>query len=184
MTDNSQLAGQEDTALEDEIFTLEEQLKSVGILPEDLYAKEVWKATGTADLSLAYELEVAFRPILLELTTVRDNHELLYSELKKLDKDAEDVLKQFAKKIRLFSEKSDEISSQVETLAARVTALEIHQKKFGITPQRLVAALVVFVLTAHPGLVAVAWHSLEQIWHPAVVHKAALKKAQHRSHPH
>ena len=179
MTDKSQLAGQEDTAFGDEIFSLEEQLKTVGIMPEDLYAQEVWKATSTADTNLAYELEVALRPFLAELTTVRDNHERLYSELKKLDKDAEDVLKQFAKKIRLLGEKSDEIGSKFETLEARVTALATHQKKFGITPQRSLAALVVLVLIAHPGLVAVAWGSLGRIWHPPVAHKVTPKKVQH-----
>lgn len=162
--------------LEDNREDIHEYLKSLDAIAELEKARTQTPSLSINELiALVRPLEGDIDNLNLTIASLVQAFEVIDEDLKQLDRDAEDVLKDQAKKIGLLMVKTTQLETCLKAYTERVTALENAPSPFRFTPARVAIALLVLVLVARPELTVALWKSTTNLIHPPT-HKVSPQK--------
>ncbi|MDZ4877772.1 MAG: hypothetical protein CLLPBCKN_007207 [Chroococcidiopsis cubana SAG 39.79] len=162
--------------LEDNREDIHEYLKSLDALTELEKARTQTLSSYTDELiALMRPLEGDIDSLNLTVASLVQAFETIDEDLKQLDRDAEDVLKDQAKKVGLLMVKTTQLETCLKAYTERITALENAPKPFRLTRLKAAIALLVLVLVTRPDLTVILWKSTTKLLHPST-HKVSPQK--------
>ena len=156
-------------------------IKEIGLL-EELQQPNPTSKNYIEDLqTILRPLEGDIDNLNLTVASLVQAFETIDEDLKQLDCDAEDVLKDQAKKIGTLMAKTAQLESCLKAYSERITALENAPSPFRLTPLKVAIALLVLVLVAHRDLTVILWKSTTKLLHPST-HKVSPQKKPATKH--
>ncbi|MBD2305618.1 hypothetical protein H6G17_08820 [Chroococcidiopsis sp. FACHB-1243] len=164
------------------IEAIREHLEDLDAIAELEKARTQTRSLSPDELiALLRPLEGDIDSLNLTVASLVQAFETIDEELKQLDRDAEDVLKDQAKKIGTLMAKTTQLESCLKAQSERITALENAPKPFRLTRLKAAIALLVSVLIARPDLPVILWKSTTKLVHPSM-HKASPQKKPTTKH--
>ncbi|PSB48420.1 hypothetical protein C7B80_06160 [Cyanosarcina cf. burmensis CCALA 770] len=156
-------------------------IKEIGLL-EELQQPNPTSKNYTEDLqTLLRPLEADVDNLNLTVTSLVRAFEVIDDDLKQLDRDVEDVLKDQAKKIGLLMVKTTQLETCLKAYTERITALENAPKPFRLTRLKAAIALLVLVLVTRPDVTIALWKSTTKLVHP-ILHRTSPQKKPTTKH--
>jgi chromosome segregation ATPase len=168
--------------LEDNREGIDEYLESLDAIAELEKARTQTRSLSPDELiALLRPFEGDIDSLNLTVASLVQAFETIDEELKQLDRDAEDVLKDQAKKIGALVVKTTQLESCLKAQSERITALESAPKPFRLTRLKAAIALLVLILVARPDVTSALWKSTTKLVHPSM-HKVSPQKKPATKH--